>query len=143
MPDDTQAERDMSSSHPATPTLSRWVAPAALVIAVLAIGVAIWALVRSQGEPATNAGEPAPTTQQSDDPKGRACVAFDMVRRAVSVQTNVDLGPDPVARQAVAANARLATLGGGDYLLSRLDPGTPSELADAVARSRTICRTSG
>ena len=33
---------------------------------------------------------------------------------------------------AVAANARLATLGGGDYLLSRLDPATPPELADAV-----------
>jgi hypothetical protein len=32
----------------------------------------------------------------------------------------------------VAANARLATLGGGEYLLSRLDPATPSELADPV-----------
>jgi len=32
----------------------------------------------------------------------------------------------------VAANARPATLGGGEYLLSRLDPATPPELADAV-----------
>jgi hypothetical protein len=55
-----------------------------------------------------------------------------MVRNAVSIQTNANLGADPVAREAVAANARLATLGGGEYLLSRLDPATPPELADAV-----------
>lgn len=48
------------------------------------------------------------------------------------MQTNIDMGPDPVAREAVAANARLATLGGGEYLLSRLDPATPPELANAV-----------
>ena len=71
-------------------------------------------------------------TQQSDDAKAGVCGAFDMVRKAVSMQTNADLGPDPVAREAVAANARLATLGGGEYLLSRLDPATPPELADAV-----------
>ena len=55
-----------------------------------------------------------------------------MVRKAVSVQTNIDLGPDVVAKEAVAANARLATLGGSQYLLSRLDPATPADLADAV-----------
>ena len=115
----------MTSSQPASPTPSRWVAPAALLIAVIAIGVAIWALMRTAGEPAVNA-------QQSDDANARVCVAFDMARKAVSLQTNVDLGPDPVAKEAVAANARLATLGGGEYLLSRLDPATTPELADAV-----------
>jgi hypothetical protein len=122
----------MTSSQPAPPTQSRWVAPAALVIAVIAIGVAIWALVRSPGEPARSSGEPAVNAQQSGDAKGRVCAAFDMVRKAVSMQTNANLGADPVAREAVAANARLATLGGGEYLLSRLDPATPPELADAV-----------
>ena len=77
-------------------------------------------------------GEAAVNAQQSDDAKASVCVAFDMVRKAVSVQTNADLGPDPVAKEAVAANARLATLGGGEYLLSRVDPATPPELADAV-----------
>jgi hypothetical protein len=131
---DAQVDRDMTHSQPASPTRSHWVAPAALVIAVIAIGVAIWALVRSPGEPADAAQQsPADNAQLSpDDAKARACVAFDTVRRAVSLQSNADLGPDPVARDAVAANARLATLGGGDYLLSRLDPGTPPELADAV-----------
>jgi hypothetical protein len=76
--------------------------------------------------------EPAVNAQQSDAARGRVCGAFDIVRKAVSKQTNTDLGRDPTAREAVAANARLAILGGGDYLLSRLDPATPPELADAV-----------
>ena len=123
----------MTLSEPASRTRSHWVAPAALVIAVIAIGVAIWTLVRSPGEPENARQSPADNARLSpDDAKARACVAFDTVRRAVSTQTNTDLGPDPVAREAVAANARLATLGGGEYLLSRLDPGTPPELADAV-----------
>ena len=135
MPDETpnaQVDGNMTSSQPATRTPSRWVAPAALAIAVIAIGVAIWALMRTPGEPADNAGEPAVNAEQSDDPKAHVCVAFDTVRKAVSLQTNADLGPDPAAKEAVAANARLATFGGGEYLLSRLDPATPPELADAV-----------
>ena len=133
MPDQTpdeQVDRDMTSSQPASPTPQRWISPAALLIAVIAIGIAIWALVRTPGEAAVNAQHPAEA--RSDDAKARVCVAFDMVRKAVSLQTNTDLGPDPVAKEAVAANARLATLGGGEYLLSRLDPATPTELADPV-----------
>ena len=67
-----------------------------------------------------------------DDAKGRLCEAFDVVRDAVAVQTNTDPGPDPVAKQAVAANARLATVGGGGYLLARLSPAIAPELATAV-----------
>lgn len=48
------------------------------------------------------------------------------------MQTNTNLGGDPVAVQAVAANARLATLGGGQFLLSRLGSDVSSELAGAV-----------
>jgi hypothetical protein len=120
-----KADRDVTSSQPAMQTPTRWVAPAALAIAVIAIGIAIWAPVRPTGEPAIN-------TQPSDDAKAHVCAAVDTVRKAVSMQTNADLGPDPVAKEAVAANARLATLGGGEYLLSRLDPATPPELADPV-----------
>ena len=62
----------------------------------------------------------------------RVCGAFDTVRNAVSLQTNADLGADPVAVQAVAANARLATLGGGQYLLTQLSDATPSDLSESV-----------
>lgn len=64
--------------------------------------------------------------------KQKVCAAFDTVSRAVQLQTNADLGPDPVAQTAVASNARLSLIGGGEYLLSRVDDETPPELADAV-----------
>ena len=35
---------------------------------------------------------------------------------------------------AVAANARLSLYDGGQYLLARLEPGTPQDLADAVRK---------
>lgn len=38
-----------------------------------------------------------------------------------------------MAQAAVAGNARLALVGGGEYLLRQLDSNTPSQLADAVA----------
>lgn len=100
----------------------------ALVVAVAALGVAIWALLSTPSSSDTSTA----TADQSTDPKTRVCSAFELVRGAVSLQTNANLGPDPVATQAVAANARLATLGGGQFLLSRLDNEVPTELADAV-----------
>lgn len=101
--------------------MSRWVAPAALVIAVVAVALAIWALVSA------NSG-----TALAGDPKTRVCTAFGTVTTSVRMQTHNDLGPDPVAQAAVAANARLALFGGGQYLVDMLDSETPAELADAV-----------
>lgn len=115
-------------------TTARWAVPAALVIALVAAGLSTWALLRPPSASAPSAPE-APesfTAQQTDDAKARVCAAFDTVRNAVSIQTNLNIGTDAVAREAVAANARLATLGGGSYLLSRLDPATPPDLADAI-----------
>ena len=114
---------------------ARWVASAVLLIAVIAIGVAVWALMRPQ-QPNTPAAA-APSAQQNADAKTRVCAAFNTVRSAVALQTHADLSPDPVA-QAVAANARLAMAGGGLYLLGRLDPATPADLADAVRAFATV-----
>ena len=114
-----------SSSAPRPPgrAPSRWLAPVALLVAVIAVALAIWALMRA---PSGTAGA------QPGDPKMRVCTAFDTVSKAVTGQTHSDLGPDPVAQAAVAGNARLALVGGGQYLLSRLDSATPTELADTV-----------
>jgi hypothetical protein len=109
-------------------TKPSWVAPAALAIAVIAVGLAVWALVRS---PSSGSAGSA-TAQQSTDAKTQVCGAFDLVRNAVSLQTKADLGTDRVAMQAVAANARLATLGGGQFLLSRLNDAVPTDLAEPV-----------
>ncbi|MDX1889961.1 hypothetical protein [Mycolicibacterium sp. 050158] len=119
------------------PAAARWrprVVTAATVVAFVVLGavVATWTLVHPLAARTTQPNAPVADALQSDAAKVRVCSAFDIVLRAVALQTNNDLGSDPVARAAVAANARLATLGGGDYLLSRLDPGTPAELASAV-----------
>jgi hypothetical protein len=110
---------------------SRWIATIALALAVISIGIAIWALV--QGKVQKNqSNTAAPTSQQTADAKGRACTAYNTVRAAVSLQTHADLGNDPVAVDAVAANARLAMSVGASYLLDRLDPATPANLAAAI-----------
>lgn len=50
----------------------------------------------------------------------------------MAVQTQASLGQDPVALHAVAANARLAMVGGVQYLKERIDPATPAPLATAI-----------
>ncbi|WP_319436520.1 hypothetical protein [Mycobacterium sp. RTGN5] len=117
----TRAHRRARQVPAPVRALWRWLAPAALLLAVVAVGLATWSLTR------------APTAAiLAGDPKVRVCNAFDTVSKAVSGQTHADLGPDPVAQEAVAGNARLSLVGGGQYLLSRLDPLTPQELADAI-----------
>jgi hypothetical protein len=127
MPDTTEDDQPRSvATSPAQPGWQRWTAPAALLVAVIAIVVAIlaWTATPSAAESAKLAG----------DPKMRVCTAFDTVSKAVSLQTHENLGTDPVGLAAVAGNARLALLGGGQYLLSRLDSAAAPEpdLADAV-----------
>jgi hypothetical protein len=119
---------DTATSHSATRSAPGWLAPAALVVAVIAVALAVWALMRS---PESN-NHASAGNQDSGQAKTSVCTAFTTVRNAVSLQTNANLGTDKVATQAVAANARLATLGGGQYLLSRLNDAAPSDLADAV-----------
>ena len=100
------------------------VAPIALLVALIAVGLAVWALVSAPKE-TTSAQQPSP-----GDSKGRVCEAAQTVAMAVQLQTNSNLGTDPAAVESVAANARLAMLGGGDYLLSQIDANTPADLAD-------------
>jgi hypothetical protein len=101
------------------------VAVLSLVIALAAIGIAAWAVVMAWPQKDKDA---EPTTES----KQKVCAAFDTVSKAVQLQTHADLGSDPVAQTAVASNARLSLIGGGEYLLSRLDDQTPQELAEAV-----------
>ncbi len=103
----------------------------ALTVAVLALGVAAFALFRTFG------GEPEYTDTQRADAKNAICSAFDTVRTGVATNTNATpLGGtgDIAGALAVAANARVALLDGGQYLLARLDPATPTDLAGEVRR---------
>src|SRR5262245_2623042 len=104
---------------------------AALAVAVLALGVAVLALFR------TFDSEAEYTDTQRADATTAICSAFDTVRTGVATNTNVEppVGCDDIAGAlAVAANARVALFDGGQYLLTRLDPATPTDLAGEVRR---------
>ncbi|MBJ7341770.1 hypothetical protein [Mycolicibacterium sp.] len=106
----------------------RWVSLTLAVIAVVATGVAVWALVRTPSEE----GPPAPSAQQVAEAKQRVCAAYGQVRAAVALQTQATAGTDPIAVQAVAANARLAMSVGSQHLVDNLSPATPPELAALI-----------
>jgi hypothetical protein len=127
-------------SETAGSSKSSIVAVLALIVALVAVGVAIWALVEeSPSSSPTESAQPASvfTGTTSDDPKGSVCEAFDVVRRGVQLNTNLQApgGPTDVTGSfAVGANARLSLFAGGQYLMARLQPDTPSDLADAVRK---------
>ncbi|KDF01241.1 hypothetical protein Y900_020455 [Mycolicibacterium aromaticivorans JS19b1 = JCM 16368] len=128
MPEPTDdVDATTTTSHrPTRPSRSSvsWLAPVAVVISLIAVGLAGWALFRPT--PSTPAPAAAP---QTGDPKTNACDAYRTVSAAVSLQTHADPGAEV---QGVAANARLAMAGGATYLLAHLSPATPGDLADAI-----------
>ena len=122
-------------SEPTASSRGFIVSVVALVVALVAVGLAVWALMK---EPSKEASEAQVFTGTStDDPKGSICEAFNVIRNGVQINTNLQPagGPEDITgSMAVAANARLALYDGGQYLLARLQPGTPPELADAVRK---------
>jgi hypothetical protein len=100
-----------------------------LILAIAALAVAGWTLYRSEYS------KPSYSDTQRAEAKVKACTAMDLVRRGVSLNTNLAPagGPaDVTGSMAVAANARVSLYDGGQYLLAKLDPATPSDLAEAV-----------
>jgi hypothetical protein len=107
----------------------------ALVVAVVALGLSGWMLVLlSQGGMSNSTDY---TGAQRSDAKEKVCAATELVRKGVSLNTNLQPpgGPEDVTGTlAVAANARISLYNGGQYLLARLDPATPQDLSDAVKK---------
>lgn len=110
------------------------------IIALVALGLSSWALFRP-AKSATSADATQPiestsyTAEQQAAAKAKICAAHGLVRDGVTLNTNLQApgGPDnAVGTLAVAANGRVALLGGGQYLLANLDPATPQQVADAV-----------
>lgn len=127
------AERGSSTRNPMSSLggsdVSRWIASAALAVAVLATTLAALAYFHP-------AHHQASAPQQSGDAKGNVCSAYKAARKSVVDNTHMQSrNPnDAVAELAVATNARLALIGGGAYLKDRLDANTaaPADLKDAV-----------
>lgn len=117
---------------------SRWrriLLPVTLVVAIVAAALSGWLLFRLTQEGTLNS--PNYSGAQRADAKTKICAAMDIVRKGVSLNTNLRPpgGPEDVTGSlAVAANARISLYSGGQYLLTRLDPATPPDLADAVKK---------
>src|SRR5882757_4735179 len=128
---------DSSSSRHAGDSRAASVLPiVAVILALIAVGLAAWAAFRPAKEPAA----PTYTAAQQSDAKAKICAAADLVRKGVSLNTNLPIPggeTDVTGSLAVAANARLSLSNGGLYLLNRLDAATPTELADSVRRFAT------
>jgi hypothetical protein len=133
MPETSESQ---SGGHHSIPSRGQGglVSIVAVVLAVVAVALAVWALISSHS---ANNSKPDYSGAQRSDAKTKICAAADVVRRGVSLNTNLQPpgGPqDVTGTLAVAANARVALYDGGQYLLDRLDPATPSDLADAVTK---------
>ena len=106
-----------------------------LVVAVAAAALSGWLLYRVTREGTPDS--PNYSGAQRSDAKQKICSAADVVRKGVSLNTNLQPpgGPEDVTGSlAVAANARISLYDGGQYLLARLDPATPPDLTDTVKK---------
>jgi len=120
------AESHKESSPSGQPKALQWITYAALAIAVLAVILAALAYF----VPAHNSA--SATAQQGGDAKANVCAAYRHPKSG-SPQHHMQ-SPNPDSQFAVAANARLALIGGGAYLSQRLAANTaaPSDLANAA-----------
>jgi hypothetical protein len=133
-------------SAPASPGVTKVIPVVALVFSVAALGLAGWAALRpaataspSAAGTASTSSEPSPTfdATQRDAAKAKTCATLDAVRKGVTLNTNQSPpggAADVTGSLAVAANARLSLFNGGQYLLARIDPATPDDLANEVRR---------
>ena len=131
MPDSLPSESPVGHRHIDSRPRSGPLTYVALILAIAALAVAGWTLYRSEYSKASY------SDTQRADAKVEACTAMDLVRRGVSLNTTLQPagGPgDVTGALAVAANARVSLYDGGQYLLAKLDPATPSDLADAVRK---------
>lgn len=106
-----------------------------LVVALAAAALSGWLLFRMSREGTLNSQHYSDA--QRADAKQKICAAADVVRKGVSLNTNLQPpgGPQDVTGSlAVAANARISLYDGGQYLLDRLDPATAPDLTDAVKK---------
>jgi hypothetical protein len=126
------AAEDTSSStksvpFPRRPEASRWPTYATLAIAVIAVTLAALAYFHPAHNGATG------IAQQGGDAKANVCSAYAAAHKAVIINTHLQ-SQNPDVQLAIAANARLALLGGGSYLQERLAANTaaPADLANAA-----------
>jgi hypothetical protein len=126
-----ESVKEESSSKTPVPfprglSASRWPVYAALAIAVIAAVLAALAYFHP-------AHTSAAVAQQGGDAKANVCSAYKAAHKSVVINTHLQ-SQNPDVQLAIAANARLALIGGGSYLRERLAANTaaPTDLANAA-----------
>ncbi|MGK2881395.1 MAG: hypothetical protein ACSLE6_11545 [Mycobacterium sp.] len=103
------------------------IASIALMVALSALGLAIYTWLQSRPVEYT--------ADQQVAAKKTACAAYSTVSTGVATNTNLAAPggeTDVTGSLAVAANARVALIGGGQYILARIEPATPAEIAEPI-----------
>ena len=126
----SEAAKDTDETSGST-SVTQIIAIAAVVIGLIAVAVGGYALyaVKHQAKTYTEA--------EQDTAKIALCDAMKTVSKGIAINTNLAVpgGPDDTTGAlAVAANARLALITGGQYLLNRIDPAAPADLATAARK---------
>ncbi|MCX8562440.1 hypothetical protein OS122_16240 [Mycolicibacterium mucogenicum] len=112
-------------------SVTQIIAIAAVVIGLIAVAIGGYALYAVKHLDKTY------TQAEQDTAKIALCDAMKTVSKGIAINTNLAApgGPDDTTGAlAVAANARLALITGGQYLLNRIDPAAPAELATAARK---------
>jgi hypothetical protein len=127
----------------AAPVIRWWTSPrsiafVALAIAIIAAAVAVAAWLRPSASHSYS-------DAQSAQAKANVCAAWAPVHQSIWKGTPNPQPGDPVAQLAVAANVRLAELGGGSYLKQTLaeEGATPAALSTAVNTVATTLQRLG
>jgi hypothetical protein len=113
----------------------RWSIPAwpavALVSVGITVGVIAFVLLRMVLD---RDSAPKYNDEQVAQAKTKICTEYQKVRQGVVLNTGRNIGEDPAAVFATAANARMALFDGSAFMLTKLaeEPATPAELAAAV-----------
>ncbi len=104
----------------------------AIGVAVAALAVAIASWFRPAPEPVEAA--PTFTDAQVAEAKANVCAVYKLSANAIGVASNRPRGTDETSVLAVAAQIRIATLSGPQYVLNVLNKNTatPADLAQTV-----------
>lgn len=136
---DKTDDAESSDEHTGSSRSGGVLAVIAMLVAIATLGASAYMWRNPQTPPEPKA--PTYSDTERNDAKAKVCGAYNLISSGVASTSSLQApgGPeDVVGALAVAANAKLALYGGGQYLLASVVPATPADLADAA---RTFANT--
>jgi hypothetical protein len=137
--DDTDDPEAAAGEQPSSSRSPVVIAVIAMLVAIATLGASAYMWrnpltpIDAPTAPAAPAAEVTFTDAQREEAKAKVCDAFLLV--STGVANSSALQPedgDAIGAVAIATNARLALYGGGQYILTRVDPATETDLAETA-----------